>query len=122
MLGERNKRKLGERVYYVTLSLGSNALDPLVAASFDAPGVYTLEFELPRPMLATVVRSRKEVSSPYSVLSLLHQKKKRGRNVTSLYLLVHFIDFFLFIYLIHRSVLLFVCFVLFVLFCLLRNL
>ena len=85
MLGERNKRKLGERVYYVTLSLGSNALDPLVAASFDAPGVYTLEFELPRPMLATVVRSRKEVSSPYSVLSLLHQKKKRKKRHVSLF-------------------------------------
>ena len=51
-----NKRRRGDRSYDVSLSLGSNILDPLLTATYGAPGVYTVEFELPRPMLANVVR------------------------------------------------------------------
>jgi hypothetical protein len=54
-LGDVPRRRRGERRYAVSLTLGSNALDPLVTEVYDAPGVYTLEFDLPRPMLTTIV-------------------------------------------------------------------
>lgn len=53
--GGEKKRRRGDRSYDVSLSLGSSILDPLLTATFDAPGVYTVEFDLPTPMLANVV-------------------------------------------------------------------
>ena len=54
-LSDVPRRRRGERRYAVSLTLGSNALDPLVTEVYAAPGVYTLEFDLPRPMLTTIV-------------------------------------------------------------------
>ena len=73
-----NKRRRGDRSYDVSLSLGSNILDPLLTATYGAPGVYTVEFELPRPMLANVVRC-------FTALPLLlHRFNSSGERSTKL--------------------------------------
>jgi hypothetical protein len=43
------------RRYDIAVSLGTCAVAPLLVASFDLPGVYTVSVELPRPMLASLV-------------------------------------------------------------------
>jgi hypothetical protein len=54
LLRSANKHFNNQREYSVSISLGSNAVQPLYKSKFNSPGIYSVDIELPSPMVAVI--------------------------------------------------------------------